>query len=193
MSGLRHQLSSVTRGALTTTERRVMGKPPLATWKYQHEYSDQHSMKPVIIRALLCVCLVPLVGYAGSKLVLRLDASDALGVTGAAVVLSLVLTRSLSRPVKRISVGPRYLICGTRIVYFANVTAANVDAPSGRLRLALAAGPEFQLEQRKFPTKARKQHKIALNTAAKFQKVTDRILAGVRRAAPQAPITSYRG
>ena len=43
-----------------------------------------------------------------------------------------------------------------------------------------------QVERERFPTNARKKDKIAINKAAKFSKVSARIVEKVRRATPEA-------
>jgi hypothetical protein len=84
-----------------------------------------------------------------------------------------------------LTVGTRYLICGDEIVYFANVTQMTLNEPNGRLDLMLADNRRFVLEREKFPTGARKPSKIAANQAAKFNKVSARIIDRVRRARPE--------
>lgn len=84
-----------------------------------------------------------------------------------------------------LAVGPRYLICGDEIVYFANVTQMTLSEARGCLELMLADGRRFMLERENFPTGARKPSKIAANQAAKFNKVSARIIDRVRRARPE--------
>lgn len=86
---------------------------------------------------------------------------------------------------RALAVGPRYLICGDEIVYYANVTQMALNESAGLLELTLANGKRFTLEREKFPTGARKAHKIAANQAAKFNKVSARIVDKVRRARPE--------
>lgn len=86
---------------------------------------------------------------------------------------------------RTLAVGPRYLICGEEIVYYANVTQMSLNEGAGRLELTLANGKHFTLEREKFPTGARKAPKIAANQAAKFNKVSARIIDKVRRARPE--------
>ena len=85
---------------------------------------------------------------------------------------------------KQILLGSRYLICGTEIVYFANVDQVVRDNTSGTLRLALPQGRTWVLERDKFPTNARKTEKIARNRRAKFDKVADRLIERIRQANP---------
>ena len=87
---------------------------------------------------------------------------------------------------RRLSVGPRYLICGKDIIYYGNVTQVALDEAAGRLDLILANGKRFSLIREKFPTRARKPHKVAANQAAKFNKVTARVIDKVRRANPES-------
>ncbi|MBK9441486.1 MAG: hypothetical protein IPN53_09295 [Comamonadaceae bacterium] len=78
--------------------------------------------------------------------------------------------------------GPRYLLCGKTIVYYANVLCLTLSSSQGVLRVQSANGQTFVLERDKFPTGARKTDKIAKNKAAKFDKVSGKIIAKVRQA-----------
>ena len=85
---------------------------------------------------------------------------------------------------KTLSVGPRYLVCGDHIVYYANVTQLQLSEAEGVLSLQTSGGKPFVIEREKFPTNARKANKVAANKAAKFNKVTAKIIDKVRRASP---------
>lgn len=87
-----------------------------------------------------------------------------------------------------LSVGPRYLVCGPNIVYYANVTHATLSEAGGRLDIVTNGGKTFSIEREKFPTNARKAPKVAANKAAKFGKATGKIIDKIRRAAPNAVI-----
>lgn len=95
-------------------------------------------------------------------------------------LLILLLTR------KKLLVNTRYLICGDQIVYFANVVRVVRDDSSGKFHLISANGSKLTLERNKFPTNARKTEKIAINKAAKFDKVAKHLTDRVRRASPEA-------
>ncbi|HEX5749431.1 MAG TPA: hypothetical protein VFZ09_24595 [Archangium sp.] len=94
-----------------------------------------------------------------------------------------------ARPPRRLYVGPRYLICGRKILYYANVQKVSMEAGGGRLLLKSSTGKVLVLEQDRFQTGARKPDKIAANKAARFQKVARKIVKHVRRAAPHAVLT----
>lgn len=102
-------------------------------------------------------------------------------ILGIAALLSLRASRHLF-------LGPRYLICGQRILYYANIERVAVDAIGGRIILQSSAGQDLILEQEKFQTKARKPGKIAANKAARFKKVAQKIATHVRRASPNAQL-----
>lgn len=87
---------------------------------------------------------------------------------------------------KRLYVGPRYLLCGDRILYYANVVRVSPNPRDGTLTLETNRGAPFVLERHRFATTARKPQKIAANKEAKFVKVSEKIVARVRRAAPKA-------
>lgn len=102
-----------------------------------------------------------------------------------ALALLLPLGIYLSAP-KRLYIGPRYLICGEALIYFGNVVQVDLDPAAGTLTLVSANQRSLVLERDSFPTNARKDFKVARNKAAKFDKVTAKIVERVRLAAPQA-------
>ncbi len=83
---------------------------------------------------------------------------------------------------RTLSLGPRYLICGDQIIYYANVTEIKLSEANGTLSLQTGKAVPFVIERERFPTNARKKDKIAANKAAKFNKVVARISEKVRRA-----------
>lgn len=139
-----------------------------ATFKYQHTGAVQRS--------------------TGRKVFTGLAALVALGVLVQAfvpglVVLIVPVVAWFSAP-RHLLLGPRYLLCGDRIVYYANVRRVVASASRGTLRLVSASGQSFTLERDKFPTAARKADKIAKNKAAKFDKVAAKITERVQALAP---------
>lgn len=84
--------------------------------------------------------------------------------------------------------GPRYLLCGKAIIYYANVQRLTLARGSGTLRVQSKSGQTFTLEREKFPTNARKADKIQKNKTAKFNKVADKIIEKVRKTAPGAEL-----
>jgi hypothetical protein len=92
----------------------------------------------------------------------------------------LIAWSSVSR---QLLLGPRYLLCGEDIVYYANVKQLTLTTAQGELRLVSANGKSFVLERDKFPTNARKADKISRNKSAKFDKVSAKIIDKVRSAA----------
>ena len=97
--------------------------------------------------------------------------------------LPLPLIIYLTKP-KMLYIGPRYLICGGTIIYFGNVNAMALDESSGTLSLAPANAHRFKLERDKFPTSARKAFKVKANQAAKFNKVSAKLIQKVLKASP---------
>jgi hypothetical protein len=90
---------------------------------------------------------------------------------------------------KMLYLGPRYLICGSTIVYFGNVTAMVLDSSSGTLRLESANARSFSLQREKFPTNARKAAKIQNNKQTKFEKISAKLIDRVRKASPEVVLT----
>ena len=89
---------------------------------------------------------------------------------------------------RQLLLGPRYLLCGKTIVYYANVNRLTLSGANGTLRLQSQNGKSFVLERDKFPTGARKADKIKKNKAAKFDKVSSKIIEKVRKAAPKVDL-----
>ena len=142
--------------------------PKLATFKYKHEGRVTLSMRRKIAFAASLI---------GALLIAKLTFPFGLF----ALVVPAIVYFSGGRTLK---MGPRYFICGDRLIYYANVRQADLSEAEGRLVLSMRQGAPFVIERGKFPTNARKKDKIAANQAAKFNKVTARIVEKVRRAAP---------
>lgn len=101
------------------------------------------------------------------------------------VMLVVPLVAWMTAP-RQLLLGPRYLLCGTAIVYYGNVKRLTLSAAQGKLRLECLNGKTFVLERDKFPTGARKANKISKNKAAKFDKVSAKIVDKVRNASRNA-------
>ena len=94
----------------------------------------------------------------------------------------------ISQPTRRLYVGPRYVICGKKILYYANIQTVTLERGEGRLILKSSTGQMLVLEQDRFHTSARKLEKIAANKEARFNKVARKIVDNVQRAAPDAQL-----
>ncbi len=74
---------------------------------------------------------------------------------------------------------PRFMTIGTVIIYYENITAIDMTNSAkgyATIHYHVARKPQtFTLEQKKFPTNARKDFKIKANTRAKFEKTLERI------------------
>lgn len=102
------------------------------------------------------------------------------------LILGIVAVVIFHQP-KRLYLGPRYLICGRKILYYANIERVTLEP--GQLILKSSTGRLLVLEQDRFQTNARKPGKIAANKAARLEKVAQKIVKHVRRAAPHAQLT----
>lgn len=92
---------------------------------------------------------------------------------------------------RQLELYPRYLLCGSQVVYFQSVKEARLMAESGELVLTYDNGRglrQFKLERDRFPTGARKEHKILANKDKKFRKVAGKIIAAVQQQAPEAVV-----
>lgn len=90
---------------------------------------------------------------------------------------------------RQLALGPRYLVCGEVIVYYGNVDRIIVDHQAGRLTLVSAGDRRFSIERERFPTGARKTHKIAANKEAKFSKVAGKLIEKIRQASPAVEVS----
>lgn len=148
-----------------------MDESRFSAWKYQYRGPGYRSRARKLWAAALL--LAGLLAYSIPPL---------------AIFLFVAFLMVLLSPSRKILVGPRYLLCGGEIVYFANIDRVDRDDSAGTLRLTGADGRGFVLERDKFPSAARKADKIRRNQAAKFAKVADQVVGRVRAAAPAAVI-----
>lgn len=102
---------------------------------------------------------------------------------GVVAVIASVIFWAVWLPKKQIRLGARYAIVGNTIVYFRNVRKMEFKAGHD-LTLHWGKDRSLRIEQSRFPTGARKQEKIAKNKAAKFEKVTGKIIDRVLHASP---------
>ena len=87
-----------------------------------------------------------------------------------------------------LSIGPRYLMLGTEVFYYANAHRVVASQEHGTLHVIGADGAMLLLERKKLQTNARHSAKIERNKAAKFNKVSALIIERVRLLAPDATV-----
>ena len=92
-------------------------------------------------------------------------------------------------PKRQLVMAPRYFLCGRTIVYYANVRQL-VLRPGESLSVAWGDNHHFKLELDRFPTGARKSHKIAANKLKKFNKVSGKIIDRVRLFSPKVQLST---
>ena len=145
-----------------------MDQPQLAVFKYKHggRASLSGKRKAFLVASLILALVLAILAFPAGLL---------------ACIVPLIAYFGGPRT---LCVGPRYLICGDEIVYYANVKQLKLSEAAGSLSLQTASGKTLLIERAKFPTNARKANKIAANQAAKFNKVSAKIVDKVRRAAP---------
>lgn len=149
-----------------------MSESRLNAWKYQHAGAASRSRRHRWLAGGLLV---------GSLLALKWPPLALFLFVASVIVFLLSAT-------KKILVGGRYLICGSEIVYFANVARVERNDVAGTLALHSPNGRSLLIERDKFPSNARKADKIRKNKAAKFAKVAERIITHVQAANPAADI-----
>ena len=104
------------------------------------------------------------------------------------LILGLVGVLMITRQPKQLCLGPRYIICGRKILYYANIKSVTLKADEGLLVLQSSTGQTLVLDQDKFQSNARKSDKIAANKEARFNKVALKIVDRVQRASPNAQL-----
>ena len=144
-----------------------------ATFKYQHADRAELSAarRRVVFVSLALAALASLLAFPFG-----------------ALLFVVPVVAWLSAP-RQLHLGPRYLLCGKSIVYYANVKKLTLSRAKGSMRLQSANGQVFLLERDKFPTGARKTDKIAKNKAAKFDKVSSKIVDKVRKASVDVEVS----
>ena len=145
-----------------------MAQPQLAVFKYKHggRASFSGKRKAFLVASLILALVLAILAFPFGLL---------------ACIVPLIVYFNGART---LCVGPRYLICGDEIVYYANVKQLKLSEATGSLSLQTASGKTLLIERGKLPTNARKADKIAANQAAKFNKVSAKIVDKVRRASP---------
>jgi len=154
-----------------------MAQPTLAVFKYQH--ADRVGSSPATLA--FCVAFVGL-------LALALYWQNPFGFFLVFIAIVLGIARW---PKRRISLGPRYMLCGNTLIYYGNVQRM-VLVPGRELLLQWGEN-SFKLERDRFPTNARKTPKIEKNKTAKFEKVSGKIIERVTQAAPHAKLERRKG
>lgn len=156
-----------------------MDATKFATWKYKHDGAGFRNPKQRI--------------FSGALLLGALIAQFRFHAPLASFPLFIMGVITFFYAAKKIFLGPRYLICGSNIVYYNNVVRLALDEAAGNLLLVTAANQSFTLERDKFPTNARKADKIVKNKAAKFDKVSQNLIGKVLRASPGVQTTGING
>ncbi|SFN38697.1 hypothetical protein SAMN05660284_01364 [Formivibrio citricus] len=151
-----------------------------AVFKYRHReagsFTAMRALKYLAIAVLVLFCVVRFFPF------------------GMLVLVPLIIIAIRRLNAAKLYIGPRYLICGASIIYYHNLARITLEYEKGTLLLQTVSGRSLLIEQKNFPTNARKAHKVAANTAAKFFKVAEKIVAKVSATAPQVEIvTSGQG
>jgi hypothetical protein len=151
-----------------------MNSPDLAVFKY--DYAEPLKMVPAQKKKMcLGLALVALCFYFFIPL-------------GVVALFAFFFFVAKILPKKAICLSPRYLLCGSTVLYYRNIDKIILNADQGNLTLFWDGNKVFKIERDKFPTNARKAPKIAANKAAKFNKMTEKIIAKVRAASPDVEL-----
>jgi hypothetical protein len=104
------------------------------------------------------------------------------------IMMGIVAVVAITRQPKQLCLGPRYIICGRKILYYANIQSVTLKEDQGLLVLQSSTGQTLVLDQDKFQSNARKLEKIAAHKEARFNKVALKIVDRVQRASPNAQL-----
>jgi hypothetical protein len=83
---------------------------------------------------------------------------------------------------RTLKIGPRYLICGDRIVYFANIKSLSFSEKEKSICLRTGIKTQLTIEEHRFRGKARTPEE----KAAKFAEAVELVMESVHRFAPEA-------
>ncbi len=159
----------------------------VATYKYNHkEHIPLHWSYVLFI----LVCGIFVVTVLGLILSGHVGTSSIFLIVVVAVALFPRLNTILAG--NTIEVYNRYIICGSTIIYYQNITEVNINRSTGIMTLTYTNGRsthQFVLNRELFPTNARKAFKIEANRQSKFEKVSGKILDAIQLHAPEARIT----
>ena len=150
--------------------------PSFAAFKYDHP--DPH------------VPRIAVPGFWFVFILLGMASYSFFGEAGIVPVVILGFLVSWKWPRKQIYLGRRYVVCGRTIVYYRNVR--KMALRPGVLTLQWGDKQSFTLEETRFPTNARKDHKIKANKAAKFRKVSGKIIEHVLAEAPAVELAGIQ-
>ena len=150
-----------------------MAAPAFAVFQYDH--AGRLKLGPV--RVAIIFALVALAGLVA------LLVAVPLGIV--ALFIAIAVSATLW-PKRRILLGSRYMLCGNTILFYRNVRALKLVP--GKVLTIQSEGKVLKVERERFPTGARKAHKIEANTRAKFDKVAVKIIQRVVQARPSVEL-----
>lgn len=153
-----------------------MDQAKFIRWKYRHDGAGYRHPYQRWVAAVLLLLAIGL-----GKIF-----DPVFGVFLAAIGLTIGVVSQ-----KFLFLGNRYLICGERIVYYANVRKINVQGNEGIITLHLQQGKTFRLERERCTTNARKPAKIAQNQANKFAKIIAALVRRVRFYHPELEVIGF--
>lgn len=151
------------------------------TYKYKHGEKTLWETKQFVMLGIFLVLAVLMLYLFGFTAIVGI------------IFLFVVMSKFIFGTGEHLELAPRYLLVGSKIIYFRNVKEVRLDEQRGTLTLTFGQGRaigKWTLERELFPTNARKEHKIALNKSQKFQKVSQKIIGAVRAQAPQAVVNA---
>lgn len=141
--------------------------------RFSYQHDDGVSLSP---QRIWFMCAGLAIGVATMGLF-----SVAIG----AALLTVPLITWLTTP-RQLLLGPRYLLCGSAIVYFGNVKRMTHSRTHGKLRLECTSGSAFVLERRRFPRWFRLADKLVKSKTKRFDDLSARIIKHVQAASANA-------
>lgn len=150
----------------------MLPEPSFVEFKYRHA-------DPVVAGWVVWAVFWSLLAILAASLYIMGPPGVVPAIAGAALAMKLW-------PRRRISLGSRYFVCGDTVAYYKNVR--KMALRPGNLTLFWGNRHSFKLEEARFPTNARKAHKISANKAAKFNKVAGKIIDRVMSESPHVEL-----
>ncbi len=140
--------------------------------RYKYNCGKSISVKSVAIIILLLVSVITLAIVFSALFLLLLP------------LPVILLAREYKRLGNEIVITSRYLVVGDQIIYYRNVVSYSRNDLQRTLAIRTEDGSETFICAEKFPTDARKKHKIVANTTAKFNKVSEKLVRHLTEVAP---------
>lgn len=104
------------------------------------------------------------------------------------LIVPLLIWAYLANKHPGLIIADRFLIVGSRILYYQNLALVRVNNGAETIVLQALDGSTMRIEGQLFPTNARKPDKISKNKSDKFNKVADKLVSKIKAVSPETLI-----